>query len=202
MTIFHHLHDLPNSVEIKSSIAVDTECMGLNLNRDRLCLLQFSTGDGNAHLIQFNNNFEAPNLKRILTDPKILKIFHFARFDMAAIQKYLGIMTNPIYCTKIASRLTRTFVERHGLKDLCRDILGIEISKQQQSSDWGALELNEAQKTYAATDVLHLHALKDKLDTILEREGRTALAKKCFEFLPARAELDLAGWEGDIFHHS
>lgn len=202
MTISLHLHDLPDSVEIKSSIAVDTECMGLNLNRDRLCLLQLSTGDGNAHLIQFNNNFEAPNLKRILTDPAILKIFHYARFDIAAIQKYLGVMTNPIYCTKIASRLTRTFVERHGLKDLCRDILGIEISKQQQSSDWGALELSDAQKTYAATDVFHLHALKDKLDNILARENRSELAQKCFDFLPTRAQLDLAGWEGDLFHHS
>lgn len=202
MTITLHLHDLPDSVEIKSSIAVDTECMGLNLNRDRLCLLQLSTGDGNAHLVQFNNNFEAPNLKRILTDPAILKIFHYARFDIAAIQKYLGVMTTPIYCTKIASRLTRTFVERHGLKDLCRDILGIEISKQQQSSDWGALELSEAQKLYAATDVLHLHALKDKLDSILEREGRTQLAQDCIDFLPTRARLDLAGWGTDIFHHS
>lgn len=202
MTITLHQYDLPESVDIQSSIAVDTECMGLNHHRDRLCLLQLSTGDGNAHLIQFNNNFEAPHLKRVLTNPAIVKIFHYARFDIAAIQHYLGVMTNPIYCTKIASRLTRTFADRHGLKDLCKDVLNIEISKQQQASDWGAETLSEAQKSYAAADVLHLHALKAKLDAVLAREGRTELAQECFNFLPTRAKLDLAGWEGDVFHHS
>jgi ribonuclease D len=202
MAITLHQYDLPSSVEIKGSIAVDTECMGLNPHRDRLCLLQLSTGDGNAHLVQFDQNFEAPNLKRILTDPSILKIFHYARFDIAAIQHFLGVMTNPIYCTKIASRLTRTFADRHGLKDLCKDLLNIEISKQQQSSDWGAETLSEAQKNYAAADVYHLHALKDKLDAVLKREGRTEFAQECFKFLPTRARLDLAGWQDDIFNHS
>lgn len=202
MAIFHYDHDLPASFIPSEMIAVDCEAMGLNHFRDRLCLIQLSNGDGNAHLVQFHSTYEAPNLKKVLTDPDVIKIFHFARFDVALLQQYLGVLTFPLYCTKIASKLVRTFSDRHGLRDLCKDLLNIEISKQQQSSDWGAEKLTEAQQHYAANDVLHLHALKTQLDKMLLREGRAELAKACFDFLPARAYLDLAGWaEEDIFQH-
>lgn len=205
-----HLHknDLPANIDLGSIVAMDTETMGLNPQRDRLCLVQLSDGNGDAHLVQFardeNNrgDYSAPNLKKLLTNPKVTKLFHFARFDVASMQAYLGVMTGPIYCTKIASRLARTFTDRHGLKDLTKDLLGIEISKQQQSSDWGAAELSKEQLEYAASDVMHLHALKTKLDVMLEREGRKEVAEACFAFLPIRAALDLAGWpETDIFSH-
>jgi len=201
----NHLYkgDLPAGLDFGASVAVDSETMGLNTQRDRLCVVQLSAGDGNAHLVQLGANYDAPNLKRLLADPKVLKIFHFARFDVAAFQQWLGIETAPIYCTKIASRLTRTYTDRHGLKDLTRELIGVDLSKQQQSSDWGADELTEAQIAYAASDVLYLHALKEKLDAMLAREGRTGLAEACFKFLPARAALDLAGWpEIDILAHS
>lgn len=202
MSIFLYQHDLPDDFILGDSIAIDTEAMGLNQLRDRLCLVQISTGDGNAHLVQFNNQFEAPNLKRILEDESVLKIFHFARFDVALLYHYLDVITYPLYCTKIASKLTRTFTERHGLRDLCKDLLGLEISKQQQSSDWGSERLSEDQLQYAASDVLHLHALKLQLDKMLEREGRKEMAEACFEFLPTRAYLDLSGWsQEDIFQH-
>jgi ribonuclease D len=181
--------------------------MGLNPYRDRLCLVQLSAGDGDSHLVRIPPQpagalVQAPNLKRLLTDPRILKLFHFARFDIAALKHALGVMARPIYCTKTASRLVRTFTDRHGLKDLCKDLLGIELKKEQQTSDWGAPDLSQEQLRYAATDVVHLHALKAKLDEMLAREGRTSLAQACFDFLPTRAELDLAGWaEVDIFAH-
>ena len=201
----HHLHhnDLPADMDFGPSVAVDSETMGLNPARDRLCLIQLSAGDGVCHLVQFRDgDFAAPNLKALLTDPGITKLFHFARFDMAAIQQYLGVTCGPVYCTKIASRLVRTFTDRHGLKDLCRDLLGVEISKQMQSSDWGAAELSKEQLRYAASDVLYLHRLREVLDGMIEREGRTELARACFEFLPTRAALDLAGWgDVDIFAH-
>lgn len=202
----NHLHkgDLPNGLDLGSSVAVDSETMGLNPQRDQLCVVQLSSGDGDAHLVQLDRStYDAPNLKALLRDPKVLKIFHFARFDVAAFQHWLGVGTSPIYCTKIASKLCRTYTDRHGLKDITREILGIDLSKQQQSSDWGAEELSPAQIEYAASDVLYLHSLKEKLDEMLAREGRTALAEACFSFLPARAALDLAGWpEIDIFAHS
>jgi len=190
-------------VTFGSAVAIDTEAMGLNPHRDRLCLVQLSGGDGNAHLIQFApDNYEAPRLKRLLADPAVLKLFHFARFDIAMLYHYLGVMAHPIYCTKIASRLVRTFTDRHGLRDLCKDLLAVDLSKQQQSSDWGAASLTEEQLRYAASDVLHLHALRARLDAMLARESRTELARSCFDFLPARALLDLAGWaEQDIFAH-
>jgi ribonuclease D len=201
----HQLHhgDLPEGLTFGSSVAIDTEAMGLNPHRDRLCLVQLSGGDGNAHLVQFApDDYEAPRLKRLLADPAVLKLFHFARFDIAMLYQYLGVMTYPIYCTKIASRLARTFTDRHGLRDLCKDLLGVDLSKQQQSSDWGAASLTEEQLRYAASDVLHLHALRARLDAMLAREGRTELVRSCFDFLPARALLDLAGWaEQDIFAH-
>jgi ribonuclease D len=201
----HRLHhgDLPDGIAFGSAVAIDTEAMGLNPHRDRLCLVQLSGGDGNAHLVQFApGNYEAPRLRRLLADPTVLKLFHFARFDIAMLYHYLGVMAEPIYCTKIASRLTRTFTDRHGLRDLCKDLLGVDLSKQQQSSDWGAASLTEEQLRYAASDVLHLHALRARLDAMLAREGRTELARSCFDFLPARALLDLAGWpEQDIFAH-
>ncbi len=201
----HHLHrdDLPAGLDFGQSVAIDSETMGLNPLRDRLCLIQLSAGDGVCHLVQFHGgDYSAPNLKALLADPGITKLFHFARFDLAAVQHYLGITCGPVYCTKIASRLARTFTDRHGLKDLCRDLLGVEISKQQQSSDWGAAELSEEQLRYAASDVLYLHRLREALDAMLEREGRAELARACFEFLPARAALDLAGWaDVDIFAH-
>jgi len=203
MTVELHQGDLPPGLSFGTSVAVDTETLGLKPQRDRLCLVQLSGGDGVAHLVQMRASLrEAPNLKRLLADPAVLKIFHFARFDIAALEAHLGVMAQPVYCTKIASRLTRTFTDRHGLKDLCRDLLGLELSKQQQSSDWGADILTQEQLRYAAADVLHLHALKEKLDALLEREGRTALAAACFAFLPTRARLDLRGWaEEDIFAH-
>jgi ribonuclease D len=196
-------NDLPDDINLGNQVAIDSEAMGLMHHRDRLCVIQLSSGDGNAHLIQFSNPpGNAPTLKRLLTDKNVTKIFHFARFDVALIAKYLQIITQPIYCTKIASKLARTYTDRHGLKDLCREILSLDISKQQQSSDWGAADLSDAQKTYAAHDVLHLHELKIALDIMLEREGRAELARAAFEFLPWRARLDLAGWaDEDIFAH-
>ena len=185
-------------------MAIDTETMGLNPHRDRLCVVQLSAGDGNAHLVQFGKGrYDAPNLKALLENPKVLKIFHFGRFDIAVLKHYLGADTSPVYCTKIAAKLVRTFTDRHGLKDLCRELLGVEISKQQQTSDWGQPVLTPEQQNYAASDVLHLHGLKAKLDALLEREGRTGLAQACFDFLPYRAELDLKGWhdDADVFHH-
>ncbi|WP_342644038.1 ribonuclease D [Rhodoligotrophos ferricapiens] len=198
-----HRGDLAPEIRFGDSIAVDTETLGLNPHRDRLCLVQISTGDGSAHLVQIApGQADAPNLKALLADPKVLKIFHYARFDVAVLKHYLGVEVAPLYCTKIASKLTRTYTDRHGLKDLCRELLGIELSKQQQSSDWGAEALSEAQLQYAASDVLYLHQLKSRLDELLAREGRTILAEACFRFLPTRAALDLAGWpEEDIFAH-
>jgi ribonuclease D len=199
-----HKGDLPEGLDLGDAVAVDTETMGLKTPRDRLCLVQLSSGDGTAHLVQLAPGaYEAPRLTALLADPKILKLFHFARFDLAAIEHYLGVTCTPVYCTKIASRLCRTYTDRHGLKDLCREILGIDLSKQQQSSDWGADELTEEQIRYAASDVLHLHALRARLDEMIDREGRRELAEACFAFLPARARLDLAGWpEEDIFSHT
>jgi len=203
MTVTLHRGDLPDNFSLGDCVAIDTETMGLIPGRDRLCLVQLSSGDGTAHIVQLpHGDFAAPNLKALLGDQTIMKLFHFGRFDIAVLRQYLGVLCRPVYCTKIASRLTRTFTDRHGLKDLCRDVLGITISKEQQSSDWGADDLSEAQLSYAASDVLHLHALRSALDAMLEREGRTALAAACFDFLPTRAELDLAGWpETDIFEH-
>ena len=204
MTVYFHEEDLPAGVLAPGPVAVDTETMGLQLGRDRLCLVQISDGRGDEHLVRFarGSAYDAPNLQAVLADPDRLKLYHFARFDLASIRAYLGVMAAPVYCTKTASRLVRTYTDRHGLKDLVREVLGQEISKQQQSSDWGAPVLSDAQKDYAASDVRYLHALKDKLDERLEREGRTQLAQACFEFLPHRALLDLAGWaEQDIFAH-
>ncbi|CCB63616.1 MULTISPECIES: ribonuclease D [unclassified Hyphomicrobium] len=198
-----HHGDLPAGLSFPNGVAIDTETLGLNPHRDRLCLVQLSSGDGAAHLVKFDGrNYDAPRLKALLTDPAIVKIFHFARFDIAVMKQYLGVETAPLYCTKIASKLARTYTDRHGLKDLVGELLGIEISKQQQSSDWGAPELSESQMAYAANDVLHLHALKSKLDTMLAREGRAEFAQSAFGFLPTRARLDLAGFEDDdIFAH-
>jgi ribonuclease D len=203
MNIRLHRGDLPADLSLGSIVAVDTETMGLNPRRDRLCLVQLSSGDGNCELVQIaQGQRQAPNLTRLMQDPAVLKIFHFARFDVTALKQGLGIDCRPVYCTKIASRLVRTFTDRHGLKDLCKDLLGIELSKQQQSSDWGAPELTPEQLRYAASDVLHLHALRLKLEAMLQREGRSELAQSCFGFLPTRAELDLGGWdEPDIFAH-
>lgn len=203
MDIKLYQNDLPDGLTFGDSVAVDTETMGLALSRDRLCLVQLSAGDEVCHLVQFRDRtYDAPNLKAVLTDPKVTKIFHFARFDLAATRRYLDVSCGPVYCTKIASRLTRTFTDRHGLKDLCRDLLGIELSKQQQTSDWGAAELSQEQLRYAASDVLYLHRLRAILDELLAREGRDELARACFDFLPSRAALDLAGWEDlDIFAH-
>jgi ribonuclease D len=204
MTVTLHLNDLPKGVDFGNAVAIDTETMGLNPHRDRLCVVQLSGGDGNAHLVQFSKGgFEAPRLKALLENPKVVKIFHFGRFDIAVLKHYLGADTAPVYCTKIAAKLVRTFTDRHGLKDLCRELLGVEISKQQQTSDWGQEVLTPEQMNYAASDVLHLHALKAKLDALLAREGRTGLAQACFDFLPYRAELDLKGWAGekDLFEH-
>jgi ribonuclease D len=200
-----HLHrgDLPPDIAFTGVVAIDTETMGLHPHRDRLCLVQLSAGDGVCHLVQLApGEYAAPRLRAMLADTAVLKLFHFGRFDIAVLHHYLGVLTGPVYCTKIASKLVRTFTDRHGLKDLCRDLLGIDLSKQQQSSDWGAAELTDEQLRYAASDVLHLHALRAKLDVMLAREGRSALAAACFEFLPTRALLDLAGWpEEDIFAH-
>ncbi|WP_428408575.1 ribonuclease D [Hyphococcus sp.] len=204
MTNYLHKGDLPEGLDLGPVVAVDSETMGLIPHRDPLCVVQLSSGDGHAHLVQLNRKtYDAPRLKALLSDRKVLKIFHFARFDVAAFRQWLAVDTGPVYCTKIASKLCRTYTDRHGLKDVSRELLGIEISKQQQSSDWGADQLSEAQIDYAASDVLHLHALKEKLDAMLAREGRSALADACFAFLPVRAALDLAGWpETDIFAHS
>ena len=203
MTIHVHQGDLPKNVDLGPLVAIDTETMGLEVPRDRLCLVQLSAGDGDAHLVQIGlGNNDAPRLKALLSDPKVTKLFHFGRFDIAVMSYYLGALATPVYCTKIASKLVRTFTDRHGLRDLCRELLSVEISKQVQSSDWGAAELTKEQIAYAASDVLHLHDLKRKLDTMLEREGRTGLAAACFAFLPYRATLDLAGWKAvDIFEH-
>jgi ribonuclease D len=204
MTIRQHRGDLPDISRYSGAVAIDTETMGLSLGRDRLCVVQLSPGDGSADVVQIPPHaVDAPNLKRLLTDKSVLKIFHFARFDVAMLAHAFGVMPEPVYCTKIASRLARTYTDKHGLKDLVREVLGHEISKQQQSSDWGAPELSDAQIAYAAADVLYLHALKDKLDAMLQREGRAELAAACFRFLPERARLDLAGFaEIDIFAHS
>jgi ribonuclease D len=204
MTTRLHRGDLPDIARYKGAVAIDTETMGLDLARDRLCVVQLSPGDGSADVVQIPPNAkDAPNLKRLLADKSLLKIFHFARFDLGMLYKAFGVMPDPVYCTKIASRLCRTYTDKHGLKDLVREVLGQEISKQQQSSDWGATELTDAQISYAASDVTHLHALKDRLDAMLAREGRTDLATACFRFLPERVRLDLAGFANDdIFAHS
>jgi len=203
----NHLHegDLPDGVFAgAAAIAVDSETMGLVLGRDPLCVVQLSAGDGDAHVVRLARpGYHAPNLKRLLADPAVLKIFHFGRFDIAMFQLHLGVVTAPVYCTKIASRLARTYTDRHGLKDLAREVINVDLSKAQQMSDWGAPQLTPDQVSYAASDVLHLHALREKLDEMLAREGRQGLAKACFDFLPHRAALDVAGWpETDIFAHS
>ena len=203
MKIKLHKGDLPDGLDLGPAVAIDTETLGLSYVRDRLCLAQLSSGDGVCHAVQFApGGYNAPNLMRLLTDPKVLKLFHYARFDVAMFLRHLGVVTAPIYCTKIASKLVRTYTDRHGLKDLVRELLNVELSKEQQSSDWGAPEFSEKQLNYAANDVAHLHRLKEVLDTMLARERRTALAQACFDFLPNRAALDLAGWdEVDIFAH-
>ncbi len=205
MAVFFHEEDLPEGVLGAGPVAVDTETMGLQTLRDRLCLLQISDGGGDEHLVRFNpeSDYSAPVLKQILADPDRIKLYHFARFDLAAIEYYMGVMAEPVFCTKIASRLIRTYTDRHGLKELVRELLGQDISKQQQSSDWGGPVLSDAQRDYAASDVRFLHRLKDELEIRLEREGRTAMAQACFDFLPHRARLDIAGWpETDIFAHA
>ncbi len=203
MTITLHQGDIPKGLEFGKAVAVDTEAMGLRNHRDRLCVVQLSAGDGTAHLVQFApGEYKAPRLRALLNDQKVLKIFHFARFDVAILKHYLDADCTPLYCTRTASYLCRTFTDKHGLRELCRELLGVEINKQQQSSDWGAKELSNEQMAYAANDVLYLHQLKRKLDEMLRREGRAELAKECFKFLPARAQLDLAGWaDVDIFAH-
>jgi ribonuclease D len=204
MTVRLHRGDLPDLSRYKGAVAIDTETMGLDPHRDRLCVVQLSPGDGTADVVQIPaGGSDAPNLKKLLADPAIVKIFHFARFDIAVLFKAFGVMPQPLFCTKIASRLSRTYTDKHGLKDVTRDLLGIDLSKQQQLSDWGADTLSEPQVAYAASDVLHLHALREKLSQLLAREGRTELAAACFGFLPTRARLDLAGWAAeDIFSHS
>ena len=203
MKIKLHQGDLPAGLDLGPIVAIDTETLGLNPFRDRLCLAQLSAGDGVCHAVQFaSGHYDAPNLKRLLADPKVVKLFHFARFDIAMFRRWLGVDCKPLYCTKIASKLVRTYTDKHGLKDLVRELLKVDLSKEQQSSDWGARELSEQQLAYAANDVAYLHQLKTALDAMLAREGRSHLAKACFEFLPTRAELDLAGWEEtDIFAH-
>ncbi|HUZ30620.1 MAG TPA: ribonuclease D [Xanthobacteraceae bacterium] len=204
MSVRLHRADLPDLSRYTGAVAIDTETMGLSLGRDRLCVVQLSPGDGSADVVQIPaHGADAPNLKRLLTDARLLKIFHFARFDLAMLSKALGVMPEPVYCTKIASRLARTYTDKHGLKDLVKEVLGHDLSKQQQSSDWGAAELSDAQVSYAAADVIYLHALKDRLDAMLARERRDALAAACFKFLPDRVRLDLAGFaDEDIFAHS
>ncbi|WP_271079238.1 ribonuclease D [Aurantiacibacter sp. MUD61] len=205
MTVHFHEEDLPAGVLADGPVAVDTETMGLVTPRDRLCVVQISDGQGDEHLVRFakDSTFDAPNLKAVLADPDRIKIYHFARFDLAAIEYYLGVEAGPVFCTKIASKLTRTFTDRHGLKILVDELLGESISKQQQSSDWGAVELNDAQREYAASDVRYLHRMRDVFIERLEREGRTAMAQACFDFLPTRARLDIAGWaDHDIFSHA
>ena len=203
MAVTLHKGDLPAGLTFGASVAVDTETMGLNPERDQLCVVQLSAGDGNAHVVQLDRGtYNAPNLRALMANQDVLKIFHFARFDVAMIQRYLGVVTAPVYCTKVASKLVRTYTDRHGLKDLAKEVVNVDLSKQQQSSDWGARDLSEAQLAYAASDVLHLHDIKAVLDDMLQREGRMELAKACFAFLPVRAALDLAGWaEEDIFAH-
>jgi len=204
MTVRLHRGDLPDLTRYRDAVAIDTETMGLHPHRDRLCVVQLSSGDGSADVVQIpKGHTDAPNLKALLADPGITKIFHFARFDVGMLYHAFGVMPQPVYCTKIASRLARTYTDRHGLKDLVREVLNIDLSKQQQSSDWGAQQLSEAQLAYAASDVLHLHALRERLDAMLAREGRAAIAQACFDFLPTRARLDLGGFEADdIFAHS
>jgi ribonuclease D len=203
MTIRFHKGDLPDGADFGDAVAIDTETLGLVPQRDRLCVVQLSRGDGSAEVVQIlAGQSRAPNIEKLLADPAVTKIFHYARFDIAVLYRAFGVMTGPLYCTKIASKLTRTYTDRHGLKDLVRELLGVELSKQQQSSDWAAAELTEAQLAYAASDVLHLHALRARLDMMLEREGRRDLAAACFQFLPTRARLDLLGWpQTDIFAH-
>lgn len=204
MTVFLYQNDLPDGLDLGSVVAIDTETMGLDPRRDRLCVVQLSSGDGNAHLVQIaKGQTSAPNLERLLTDPSVVKLFHFGRFDIAALKRAFGVTTAPVWCTKIASKLVRTFTDRHGLKYLLADLVGVDVSKQQQTSDWGSAELTEAQKDYAASDVLYLHRLKEELEARLTREGRLDLAQRCFDFLPTRAELDLLGWDepNDLFHH-
>lgn len=204
MVVHLHSGDLPDDVTFEGAVAVDSETMGLSLVRDPLCLVQLSDGKSEIHLVQVDrSSYDAPNLKRVLSDHSVLKLFHFARFDLAMFMRDLSVVTAPVYCTKVASKLVRTYTDRHGLKDLTKEVLGRDISKEQQSSDWGAAELTDAQLAYAASDVLYLHQLKDKLDVMLAREGRVEIAQACFDFLPSRAALDLAGWEDvDIFAHS
>jgi len=204
LAIHLYQNDLPDGLNLGPVVAIDTETMGLNPMRDRLCLVQLSSGDGNAHLVQIaRGQKSAPNLERLLTDPGVIKLFHFGRFDIAAMKQAFGVTTAPVWCTKIAAKLVRTFTDRHGLKYLLNELVGVDVSKQQQTSDWGSVTLSDAQKDYAASDVLYLHKLKDALEAILHREGRMPLAQACFDFLPARAELDLLGWDepNDIFHH-
>lgn len=204
MTIHSYEGDLPDGLDLGPVVAVDTETLGLSLVRDALCVVQLSSGDGNAHIVRLNRpDYDCPNLKALLADPTVEKLFHFARFDVAMCKHYLGVQVSPIFCTKIASKLVRTYTDRHGLKDLVKELVGVELNKQQQSSDWGAAQLSEAQLAYAASDVLYLHAAKTRLVEMLKREGRFELAQACFEFLPVRADLDLMGWaESDIFSHA
>lgn len=201
--IFLHQNDIPADIDFGRVVAIDTESIGLNVTRDRLCVVQLSRGDGTAHLVQFSqNNYDAPHLKKLLADPNVIKLFHFARADLATLFHHLGVMPSPVYCTKVASIIARTFSDRHSLKDLCRDLLGLDLSKEQQTSDWGTETLTEEQQTYAASDVLYLHRLKDKLDSMLKRENRELYVQAAFDFLPTRAALDVAGWDNvDIFAH-
>ncbi len=204
MTIHLHQNDLPDGLDLGAVVAIDTETMGLDPRRDRLCVVQLSAGDGHAHLVQIaKGQTSAPNLVRLLTDPAVVKLFHFGRFDIAAMQKAFGVRTAPVWCTKVAAKLIRTFTDRHGLKYLLNELVGVDVSKAQQTSDWGSVTLTEAQKEYAASDVLYLHKLKDALEAVLIREDRMDLAQRCFDFLPTRAELDLLGWDepNDLFHH-
>ena len=204
MTVYFHEGDLPDGLDLGPQVAIDSETMGLRFRRDPLCVVQLSSGDGNAHVVRLNRPaYDCPNLKRLLTDPKVLKIFHFGRFDIGMFDLHLGVETRPVYCTKIASKLARTYTDRHGLKDVAKELAGVDMSKAQQSSDWGAAELSQAQMDYAASDVLYLHAIKNRLNEMLVREGRMELAQACFDFLPMRSRLDLAGWdEIDIFAHA
>lgn len=204
MTVYFHEGDLPDGLDLGPEVAIDSETMGLSFRRDPLCVVQLSSGDGNAHVVRLNRPaYDCPNLKRLLADPKVLKIFHFGRFDIGMFDLHLGVETRPVYCTKIASKLARTYTDRHGLKDVARELAGVDMSKAQQSSDWGARELTQAQLDYAASDVLYLHAIMNRLNEMLEREGRMELARACFDFLPVRSRLDLAGWdEIDIFAHA
>ena len=203
MTVYLHEGDLPDGLDLGPEVAVDSETMGLRYRRDPLCVVQLSAGDGDAHVVRLGRpTYDCPNLKRLLADRGVLKIFHFGRFDIAMVELHLGVETGPVYCTKIASKLARTYTDRHGLKDVARELAGIDLSKAQQSSDWGAAELSPAQLEYAASDVLHLHVIRQRLDEMLEREGRTAIARACFDFLPVRARLDLIGFEDDVFAHT